>query len=50
MYDIGVVGCGVIGNRIAETVDDHPATTVAAACDLDESRVTVFADEYDCTA
>jgi predicted dehydrogenase len=50
MYDIGIVGCGVIGNRLAETIDDHPATTVAAACDLDESRVTDFADEYDCTA
>lgn len=50
MYDIGIVGCGVIGNRLAETIDSHAATTVAAACDLDESRVTDFADEYDCTA
>lgn len=50
MYDIGIVGCGVIGNRLAGAIDDHAATTVAAACDVDESRVADFADEYDCAA
>jgi Predicted dehydrogenases and related proteins len=48
VYDIGIVGCGVIGDRLAATIDDHAATTVTAACDVDESRVTDFTDEYDC--
>ncbi|MEZ3142554.1 Gfo/Idh/MocA family protein [Halobaculum sp. MBLA0143] len=50
MYEFGVVGCGVIGTRLAETLADHPDATVRAACDTDADRVEEFADTYDCVA
>ncbi|NEU58321.1 Gfo/Idh/MocA family protein [Halorussus sp. MSC15.2] len=50
MYDAGIVGCGVIGNRLAESFADHERTTVRAGCDLDEEKLSEFADEYDCEA
>lgn len=50
MYDVGVVGCGVIGNRLAESFEAHERTTIRAACDVDESKVSEFAAEYDCEA
>jgi len=50
MYDVGVIGCGVVGNRLAESFDDYERTTVWAACDVDESKLSAFAEEYDCEA
>jgi predicted dehydrogenase len=50
MYDAGIVGCGVIGNRLAESFADHEATTVRAACDVNETKLGEFAEEYDCGA
>ena len=50
MYSVAIVGCGVIGTRLAGTFSDHEATTVWGACDLDESRVESFAEEWDCEA
>lgn len=50
MYSVAIVGCGVIGTRLAGTFSDHEATTVWGACDLDESRVRSFAEEWDCEA
>ena len=50
MYEFGIVGCGVIGTRLAETLADHPDTTVRAACDTDGDRVAEFAETYDCVA
>lgn len=50
MYDVGIVGCGVIGNRLAESFADHERTTVSAACDVNESKLSEFAAEYDCEA
>lgn len=50
MYDVGIVGCGVIGNRLAESFADHDRTTVRAACDVDEEKLETFAEEYDCAA
>lgn len=47
MYNAAIVGCGVIGNRLAESFEAHPGTTVWGACDLVEERVESFADEYD---
>lgn len=46
MYDIGVVGCGVIGNRLAAAVDAHDRYDLAAACDLDADRAASLAAEY----
>ncbi|WP_158059313.1 Gfo/Idh/MocA family protein [Halorussus halophilus] len=48
MYDVGIVGCGVIGNRLAESFAEHERTNVWGACDLVESKVEAFAEEYDC--
>ena len=45
MYDVGIVGCGVIGTRLAESFAEHPDTTVAAACDVDAERAESFAAE-----
>jgi predicted dehydrogenase len=50
MYNAAVVGCGVIGNRLAGSFESHDDTTVWAACDLVEERVEEFAAEYDCNA
>jgi predicted dehydrogenase len=50
MYNAAIVGCGVIGNRLAESFEAHPDTTVWGACDLIEARVESFADEYDAEA
>jgi len=50
MYDVGIVGCGVIGTRLAESFGGHPDTTVAAACDVDPERAESFAAERDAAA
>jgi len=50
MYDVGIVGCGVIGTRLAESFAEHPDTTVAAACDVDAERAESFAAERDAAA
>jgi predicted dehydrogenase len=50
MYDVGVIGCGVIGNRLAGAFEDHEQTTVWGGCDLDEAKAVEFAEEYDCEA
>ncbi|WP_348612491.1 Gfo/Idh/MocA family protein [Halobaculum rarum] len=50
MYDVGIVGCGVIGTRLAESFAQHPDTTVAAACDVDAERAESFAAERDAAA
>lgn len=49
MYTAGIVGCGVIGNRLAGAFEGHPGTSIAAACDLDESKVESFTAEYGAT-
>jgi predicted dehydrogenase len=46
MYDIGVVGCGVIGNRLAAAIDAHDRYALAAACDLDAERAASLATEH----
>lgn len=50
MYQVGIVGCGVIGERLASTFAEHEATTVTVACDRDETRVSEFAADHDCEA
>ncbi|OYR48083.1 Gfo/Idh/MocA family protein [Halorubrum sp. Eb13] len=46
MYDIGIVGCGVIGTRLAAAVDAHDRYELAAACDLDADRAASLAADY----
>ena len=46
MYDIGVVGCGVVGNRLAAAVDAHDRYALAAACDLDADRAASLAADH----
>jgi predicted dehydrogenase len=50
MYNVGIVGCGVIGSRLADAFTDHPGTTVWGACDVIESKAESFAAEYDAAA
>jgi predicted dehydrogenase len=50
MYDALVVGCGVVGERLAESFAEHERTNVWGACDLVEAKARSFADEYDCLA
>ncbi|KTG08717.1 oxidoreductase [Haloprofundus marisrubri] len=50
VYEVGIVGCGVIGTRLAESFAAHERTNVWGACDLVESKVETFADEYDCAS
>ncbi|WP_418286051.1 Gfo/Idh/MocA family protein [Halorubrum sp. DTA46] len=46
MYDIGIVGCGVIGNRLAAAIDAHDRFALAAACDLDADRAAALAADH----
>lgn len=43
MIHIGIVGCGVIGNRLAEAIDSHDRYALAGACDLDADRAATLA-------
>ncbi|MCO8273901.1 Gfo/Idh/MocA family oxidoreductase [Actinoplanes sp. TRM 88003] len=50
-HRIGIVGAGWISSAYLETLRDHPAITVAAVADLDESRAAeVAAGLADCRA
>ncbi|OYR82917.1 oxidoreductase, partial [Halorubrum distributum] len=46
MIQIGIVGCGVIGNRLAAAVAEHDRYELAAACDLDADRAASLAADH----
>ena len=46
MIQIGIVGCGVIGNRLAGVIADHDRFELAAACDLDADRAASLAADH----
>ncbi|WP_424015549.1 Gfo/Idh/MocA family protein [Halorubrum xinjiangense] len=46
MIQIGIVGCGVIGNRLAAAIETHDRYELAAACDLDADRVASLAADH----
>lgn len=50
MYDVGIVGCGVIGTRVADAVQEHDQLSVGGCCDLNQERATEFGGSYDCTS
>jgi len=50
VYNVAIVGCGVIGHRLADAFSEHEETTVWGACDLVASKVESFAAEYDSAA
>lgn len=50
MYDTAIVGCGVVGERLADAFAEHEETNLRAACDLVESKAEAFAETYDCEA
>ncbi|ELZ35114.1 oxidoreductase domain-containing protein [Halogeometricum pallidum JCM 14848] len=50
MYNAAVVGCGVVGGRLAESFAEHEETAVWGVCDLVASKAESFASEYDCRA
>ena len=46
MIQIGIVGCGVIGNRFAAAIADDDRYELAAACDLDADRAASLAADH----
>jgi len=50
MYDTAIVGCGVVGERLAEAFAEHEETNLWGACDLVESKAEAFAETYGCEA
>ncbi|MFB6125899.1 MAG: Gfo/Idh/MocA family protein [Halolamina sp.] len=46
MYQVGIVGCGVVGNRFADAVAGHDRLSLAAACDLDADRAEALAASH----
>jgi predicted dehydrogenase len=50
MYDTAIVGCGVVGERLADAFAEHEETNLWGACDLVESKAETFAETYDCEA
>ena len=46
MIQIGIVGCGVIGNRLAAAIEEHDRYELAAACDLDADRAASLAADH----
>jgi len=54
MFKICMVGCGAIarsshGPSVRRYVEQHPGTTFAACCDIDEERAMAFKDEFGAT-
>ncbi|MXV61747.1 Gfo/Idh/MocA family oxidoreductase [Natronorubrum sp. JWXQ-INN-674] len=50
MYQVGIVGCGVIGSRLAEAFDEHERTEIRAVCDRVAEKAASMAETYDCEA
>ena len=50
MYQVGIVGCGVIGSRLAAAFDEHDRTAIRAVCDRVAEKATSMAETYDCEA
>lgn len=44
--DIGIVGCGVIGTRLAAAIDSHDRYELAVTCDLDADRAASLAADH----
>ncbi|MFC3958972.1 Gfo/Idh/MocA family protein [Halovivax cerinus] len=50
MYQVGIVGCGVIGSRLAAAFDEHERTEIRVVCDRVASKAASMAAEYGCEA
>ncbi|WP_254861636.1 Gfo/Idh/MocA family protein [Halovivax gelatinilyticus] len=50
MYQVGIVGCGVIGSRLATAFEAHERTEIRAVCDRVAERAESMAETYDCEA
>ncbi len=50
MYQVGIVGCGVIGSRLAEAFHEHERTTIRAVCDRVVEKAESMSTTYDCEA
>jgi predicted dehydrogenase len=46
VYNIGIIGCGVIGKRLSYYFDYNPDTTIKMVCDLNKSLADSFARKY----
>ena len=49
-YNIGIIGAGIIGNRLAQSFNKHPDISIKTICDLDISRAEELAEKYSCKA
>ncbi len=45
MY-IGIIGAGIIGNRLAQSFEKHPDIEIKRVCDLDIDRAKILAEKY----
>ena len=50
MYQVGIVGCGVIGSRLAAAFDEHERTEIRVVCDRVAEKASAMAETYDCEA
>lgn len=46
VYSVGIVGCGVIGQRLAKAFDQVEGTSIVAVCDLDRQKSEELASTY----
>jgi len=46
MYSVGIIGCGVIGQRLAQAFDIHPDIMIIAVCDIDRKKVDELSKKY----
>jgi len=48
MYQVGIVGCGVIGSRLATAIDEHERVELRGACDRVAEKAATMASTYGC--
>ena len=50
MHQVCIVGCGVIGSRLAAAFDEHERTAIRAVCDSVAEKAAAMASTHDCEA
>jgi len=46
VYNVGIIGCGVIGKKLSHYFNKNPSTSIKTVCDLDKSLAESLASEY----
>lgn len=47
---VGIIGCGNIANRYAQSLSHYPEVTLVGAVDIDPVKAKTLADEFNCRA